>query len=65
MKKDFKFFRGEIDIDFTIPASMRRSELDQYLHRPRRLITSGRITVNDRRNNNRGEDLPNTQRIRR
>lgn len=65
MKKEFKFFRGEIDIDFSIPASMRRSELDQYLHRPRRLITSGRITVNDRRNNNRGEDLPNTQRIRR
>jgi hypothetical protein len=64
MKKDFKFFIGEIDIDFSIPASMRRSELDQYLHRPR-LIVSGRIRVNDRRNNNRGEDLPNTQRIRR
>lgn len=65
MKKDFKFFRGEIDIDFSIPAFMRRSELDQYLHRPRRLIANGRITVNDRRNNNRREDTPNIQRIRR
>jgi hypothetical protein len=65
MKKDFKFFIGEIDIDFSIPASMRRSELDQYLHRPRQLISGGRVIVNSRRNNNRGEDLPNTQRIRR
>ena len=65
MKKEFKFFRGEIDIDFSIPASMRMSELDQHLYRPRQLITSGRFIVNSRRNNNRGEDLPNTQRIRR
>ena len=74
MKKEFKFFRGEIDIDFSIPASMRMSELDQHLYRPR-LIASGRITVNrreqinhrifSRRNNNRGEILPNIQRIRR
>ena len=65
MKKEFKFFIGEIDIDFSIPASMRMSELDQHLYRPRRLIASGRITVNSRRNNNRGEDSPNIQRIRR
>ena len=64
MKKDFKFFRGEIDIDFSIPAFMRRSELDQHLYRPR-LIASGRVIVNSRRNNVRGEDSPNTQRIRR
>jgi len=64
MKKEFKFFIGEIDIDFSIPASMRRSELDQHLYRPR-LIFSGTVIVNSRRNNNRGEDLPNTQRIRR
>ena len=64
MKKEFKFFRGEIDIDFSIPASMRMSELDQHLYRPR-LIASGRITVNSRRNNVRGEDSPITQRTRR
>ena len=64
MKKEFKFFIGEIDIDFSIPSSMRMSELDQHLYRPR-LIFSGRIAVNTRRNNNRGEDSPNIQRIRR